>query len=330
MMTTKNAIILLLVFSVLSCETSKKSGVEPEIHQQIPGKPQIPTVASEWKHIFNPNNTRSDIDTTWYTNDHGFIKGADGKWHAYGIIGHKPINPWTGEDKFFHISSDQLFSDQWEDHDYALKAKKGVERVLWAPHLFKEGNEYVMFYNAGNLQENAPTYASWGTLHKAASKDMFTWERHAFNPLFSDPGHARDSYVMEHNGTYYYYYTRTFSEVDLRSCVAVRTGPDLDHWSGPKIVHIQPFEVYWGGDAESPTVIYKDGLFYLFVCLAMTEYNLTHVYWSEDPLDFPKENLVTALKTHAAEVIDAGDQGWFISDTGWDKKGLYLAKLEWK
>ncbi len=291
---------------------------------------QIPVVKGKWKHIFNPNDTRHEEDTTWYTNDHCFVKGPDSNWHAYGIIGHKPINPWTGEDKFFHISSDVLFSDNWEDHDYALRAKKDVERVLWAPHVIKEAHHYSMFYNAGNLQENAPSYASWGTLHKATSKDMFQWKRHAFNPLFSDPGHARDSYLMNYNGEYYYYYTRTYSEVDLRSCVAVRKGPDTDHWSGPKIVHIQPFEVDWGGDAESPTVIYKDGLFYLFICLAMTEYNLTHVYWSDDPMDFPIENLVTTIEIHAAEVIDTGDQGWYISNTGWDKKGLYIAKLIWE
>lgn len=290
----------------------------------------VPKVVSPWKHIFNPNDTRSEIDTTWYTNDHCFTKGPDGKWHAYGIIGHQPTNPWTGEDKFFHISSAELFTEKWEDHDYALRTKEGVERVLWAPHIYKENGEYTMFYNAGNLQDHAPNYASWGTLHKATSKDMFTWERHDLNPLFSDPGHARDSYMLKHQGKYYYYYTRTFSEVDFRSSVAVRTGPDTDHWSGPKIVHTQPYEVYWGGDAESPTVIYKDGLFYLFICLAMTEYNLTHVYWSADPTDFPIENLVTTFKDiHAAEVIDAGNGDWYISNTGWDKKGLFLAKMEW-
>ncbi len=316
-----------ILIGAMSCETAQKAETSRQEQTVTLYKPKV---VGEWKHIFNPNDTRSQIDTTWYTNDHCFVLGSDKKWHAYGIIGHKPINPWTGENKFFHISSTDIFGDSWEDHDYAMRAKEGQERVLWAPHVYKEGDEYVMFYNAGNLQAHAPNYASWGTLHKATSKDMFHWERHKFNPLFSDPGHARDSYVMKHDGEYYFYYTRTFNEVDLRSCVAVRKGPDLDHWSGAKIVHTQPYEVDWGGDAESPTVIYKDGVFYLFVCLAMTEYNLTHVYWSTDPMNFPKENLITTLKAHAAEVIDAGDQGWFISNTGWDKKGLYLAQLEWE
>lgn len=328
-MKTKYFLSGLIILSLFACSKPKKQ-TSLTLNESVSKKIQVPKVIGKWKHIFNPNDTRSEIDTTWYTNDHCFSLGSDGVWHAYGIIGHKPINPWTGENKFFHISSKDLFSDKWEDHDYALRAKDGVERVLWAPHIFEENGLYTMFYNAGNLQKNAPNYASWGTLHKATSTDMFNWKRHELNPLFSDAGHARDSYIMKHDNEYYFYYTKTFSEVDLRSCVAVRKGPDLDHWSGSKIVHTQPLEVDWGGDAESPTVIYKDGLFYLFVCLAMTEYNLTHVYWSEDPMSFPKENLVTTLDIHAAEVIEVGNDDWYISNTGWDKKGLFLAKLIWE
>lgn len=290
---------------------------------------EIPVITGGWQHIFNPNDTRSDIDTTWYTNDHCFAKGPDGRWHAYGIIGHKPINPWTGEDKLFHISADVFNQQTWDDHDYALHAKEGVERVLWAPHVFEDNGTWHMFYNTGNLQPNAPNYASWGQLNRAHSKDMTNWERHPLNPQFSDPGHARDSYVMKDDGTYYFYYTKTYNEVDLRSCVAVRTSPDLEHWSGAQIVHTQPFECDWGGDAESPFVVKRGDVYYLFICLAMSEYEKTHVYWSTDPLNFPIENFVCELKTHAAEVIKVSDDQWYISNTGWDKNGVFIAPLEW-
>jgi len=293
---------------------------------------QIPKIASQWQHIFNPNDTRSNIDTTWYTNDHCFAKGPNGKWHAYGIIGHKPINPWKGETRFFHISADLFSQEKWEDHDYALETKPGVERVLWAPHVFheKDNDTWHMFYNIGNRQENAPTYASWGQLCRADSKDMYKWDRHPLNPLFSDPGHARDSYILKTEGVYYYYYTRTHDEVDLRSTVAVRTSPDLKHWSGPKRVHTQSLRCDWGGDCESPFVVEKDGLYYMFICRAMTNYNQTHVYWSEDPTYFPKENLVCELPTHASEIIQISEDEWYISNTGWDKKGLFVAKLQWE
>lgn len=291
---------------------------------------EVPVIKGTFVHIFNPNDSRSQEDTTWYTNDHCFIKANDGTWHAFGIIGHKPINPWKGETRFFHISSKDLMKEKWEDHEYALATEPGKERVLWAPYIIKEGKKYYMFYNIGNMQPNAPTYASWGQLCMASSTDLFHWERHDRNPLFSDAGHARDSYVMKYKGQYLYYYTRTFNEVDLRSSVAVRSGSDLFHWSGPKVVHTEPLKNNWGGDAESTFIVEKHGIFYLFLCLASTDYNHTNVYWSKNPEDFPKENLVTTLPVHAAEIIHDGKDRWFISNTGWDKKGLFLAPLEWQ
>lgn len=323
--------IVVLIFTtiplLLSC--SGEGGGEVEA-----GKIETPTIVGEWQHIFDPNDTRSDIDTTWYTNDHCFTKGSDGKWHAYGIIGHKPINPWTGEKSLFHISSLNFTGERWRDHDYALTVKEGVERVLWAPHVFhdKESDSWAMFYNIGNMQTtpDAPTYASWGQLCRANSEDMFQWSRDPLNPLFSDAGHARDSYLFKDKDTYYYYYTRTFNEVDLRSVVAVRTGPDMEHWSGAKVVHIQPLQSDWGGDAESPTVIKRGDIYYLFICRAMTDYNQTHVYWSRDPLNFSIDNFICSLPTHASEIINVSEDIWYISDTGWDKKGVYVAKLEWR
>lgn len=310
-----------LLISLCSC-----TAVEEQKESRI----ETPTIVGEWQHIFNPNDSRGDIDTTWYTNDHCFVLGSDGKWHGYGIIGHAPINPWTGEKSLFHITADSFTQQKWEDKGDALEVVEGVERVLWAPHVIEDNGVWSMFYNTGNMQENAPYYASWGQLRRADSKDMYKWERDPLNPLFSDPGHARDSYILKDGDLYYYYYTKTFSEVDLRSCVAVRTSPDMQHWSGSQIVHVQPYECDWGGDAESPCIVKRGENFYLFTCLAMSGYNKTHVYWSKDPLNFPIENFVCELETHASEVIKVSDDEWYISNTGWDKKGLFIATLEWK
>jgi hypothetical protein len=87
---------------------------------------------------------------------------------------------------------------------------------------------------------------------------------------------------------------------------------------------------HWAGDAESPFVVERNGIYYLFICLALTEYNLTKVYWSEDPQNFPIENFVCDLPTHASEVIEVADNEWYISDTGWKKGGVYIAKMAWK
>lgn len=293
---------------------------------------QVPKICGAFVHIWDPNESDARRKTTdaWYANDHCFIQAEDGSWHAYGIIGHKPIDPWITETNFFHISAQSITQPKWEDHGYALTVKPGVERVLWAPHIIKEADTYYMFYNVGNLQPDAKNQASWGQLCVATSGDLFHWTRHDRNPLFSDPGHARDSYVLKYNGQFYYYYTRVFNEVDHRSSVAVRIGQDPFHWSGPKIAHVQPLKNNYAGDAESAFVIRKDDLFYMFLCRANTEYNRTDVYWSKDPENFPEENLVCTLPVHAAEVVHDKMAGWFISNTGWDKKGLSLAPLEWQ
>ena len=311
--------ITLVSTIVLLVSSMTASGQKPAL--------EIPEISGPFVHIFDPNDTREGGN--WYTNDHTFIKAKDGTWHAFGIIHHLPVSPWN-ETRFFHITAKSIKQSKWEDHGYALTAKPGVERVLWAPYILKDHGLYYMFYNIGNMQESAPNYASWGQLCLATSNDLYTWTRHDRNPLFSDPGHARDSYIMKYKGKYYYYYTKVFNEVDLRSSVAVRTGNDLLHWSGAKIAHVQPFKVNWGGDAESSFVVHKNGMFYLFICRAMTSYNRTDVYYSKDPEDFPVENLVCTLPVHAAEVVYDKKEGWFISNTGWDKKGLSLAPLQWK
>jgi hypothetical protein len=299
-----------------------------------------PTVAGPWRHIFDPNVLRKPVDgMNWYTNDHSFVFGSDGQWHCYGIIGwgkftvqmdpKNDVDPWNRETVLFHITAPNIEDTNWTEHDYAMSVDKGVERVLWAPYVIKTGKDYTMFYNTGSLFKNADTYASFGSLRKASSTDMYHWKKYELNPLFSDPGHSRDSYVMNYNGLWYYYDCRVKSELDSTSCLAVRTSPDLVYWSGPKIVHEEPPFGHWGGNTESPFVVHYKGLFYLFICYS-SDYNKTLVYWSADPTNFPKENFVTTINAHAVEIIHTDNDKWYISNTGWDKKGLYLAKLDWK
>ncbi len=295
-------------------------------------KPRIytPKIVGDYKPVFKPNQTRPERQGQWYTNDHCFIKGDDGQWHAYGIIGKKPASPWGGEKNLFHVSGDSLMSNDWVEHEYALSVDPAYDRVLWAPHAIKHGDMYYMYYAGGNRQENANTYCSWGTVQVSTSKDLFNWTRSESNPIISEPGHARDAYLVKFDNEYYMYYTRTYDEVDHRSTVAVRRSPDLEYWSSFKRAHIQPLKNDWGGDAESPYVVKYKGLYYLFVCIASSSYDVTCVYWSENPLDFPRENLVCKLDSHAPEVLYDEKDGWFISTTGWNKDGLYIAKMVWE
>jgi hypothetical protein len=303
--------------------------------------PKIPTIKGPWNHLYNPCQTYFIERTTrlnrnhWYTNDHCFIKSSDDIWHVYGIIGYKVLGmafSWIIEKNLFHLTSFSLANDVWEEHDYALTAnpEKG-EQYTWAPHAILKDEKIFMFYAAGNLRPFSIISGIHGRIQLAISKDGFNWELNDANPIFSGPGNARDPMIFEHEKQYYAYYTSSFNEKDKRSCVSVRKSPDLLHWSGPKIAFIYPGRrSRWAGNTESPYVVKYEKLFYLFVCHASDEYNLTSVYWSENLDYFPSENKVCDLETHASEIIFDETEGWFISNTGWDKEGLYLSPLLWE
>ena len=53
----------------------------------------VPEIGGPFIHIFDPGDERKEGDSAWYTNDHTFIRGRDGSWHAYGIIHHLPVRP---------------------------------------------------------------------------------------------------------------------------------------------------------------------------------------------------------------------------------------------
>ncbi|MBN2155405.1 MAG: family 43 glycosylhydrolase [Candidatus Lokiarchaeota archaeon] len=304
------------------------------------GKLKIPAISGTWSHIFNPNETKFMNRLTimnkshWYTNDHCFVRGPDNLWHGYGIIGYNILGfafSWIIEQNLFHITSDSLTRNVWQEHNYALNADRTKgEQYAWAPHIISKNNLLYMYYAAGNLRPFSIISGIHGRIQLATSEDGFKWKRNEYNPIFSGPGNARDPMIFELNSQYFAYYTTSYNEKDKRSCVAVRTSPDLRHWSGPKIAFIYPGKnSKWAGNTESPFVVCNEEIFYLFVCHAQKKYNLTSVYWSEDPELFPNENHVCDLNTHASEIIFDGEEGWFISNTGWDKKGLFLAPLEW-
>jgi len=302
--------------------------------------PRIPIIKGTWSHIFNPCQTYFIERTTkfnrnhWYTNDHCFVKSSDNLWHSYGIIGYKVLGfafSWIIEKNLFHITSDSLIGNKWVEHDYALSADplKG-ELHAWAPHVIIKNEIYYMFYAAGNLRPFSTFTGPHGRIQLSTSENGFDWSLSEWNPIFSGPGDARDPMIFEHDNMYFAYYTSSYNEKDMHSCVSVRKSSDLLHWSGPKIAFIYPGRTsMWAGNTESPFVVQYEDIFYLFVCHAIDKYNLTSVYWSNDPKFFPNQNKVCDLNAHASEIIFDEKEGWFISNTGWDKQGLYLTSLKW-
>ncbi|GMA15324.1 glycosyl hydrolase family 32 (plasmid) [Deinococcus metallilatus] len=289
-----------------------------------------PRIASPFVHLYDPNLARPGDDRNWYTNDHTVFRGQDGLWHATGICGVRPADPFAGEQVFFHARGASLEQGGWEECPPTLRADhwRG-ERFLWAPHVVRQGGRYVMAYAAGGPRvtpEHPEGVCDHYGLYFAHSEDGEHWARHPLNPIFREPGHARDPMLLQVEDGWRMYYTGVMGEEDRRGAVRMRRSPDLEHWSGAQVVNVQPGPHDFGRDAESPFVVEREGVYYLFVCRAMSSYRDTRVYASHDPARFEQE--VARLAVHAAEVVQDGDS-YYITDTGWDKCGLYAARLEW-
>lgn len=322
----------------------------------------VPYVAGEFSRIFHAGQVpgwykgmrsidrgaafeRLDRESgEWYVNDHCLVRGADGRWHLFGIIGPKPPNPLRNELQFFHAVGDSPLAAGWDELPYALVADPASERSIWAPAVWPVDATTPAGPTNGGLAEgeSAMLYAamprdhSWGRANRGKMQlalsrdgDMVEWSRHEANPVYLAPGDGRDPYIFRHDGRFLVYTTRTVNEADQRSAVGVRTSPDLRHFSGPRIAHVQPYAAANAGDAESPVVIERGGWYYLFVCRAASAYRLTSVYASRDPLSFPIEGHVADLAVHAAEVVRLEGDRWVITDCGWDLDGVYAAELGW-
>ena len=88
------------------------------------------------------------------------------------------------------------------------------------------------------------------------------------------------------------------------------------------------------GVPESPMIIERRGWFYLFWTLYDGDNgsydNRTFVYVSRTPYDFSAAEEVGMLLTHAPELIQDEEGGWFITSAEWPRRGVSIAPLEWR
>jgi len=280
-------------------------------------------VMGESVHIFDPGEGEL---RPWYINDHCIVRGPDNKFHLFGITHTKEVfpPPWA-EHEFAHASSDQLFRQGWQKHERVLRIDKELgETHVWAPHVIEKDDLYYIFYAAGGGHWDAMT-------NLATSRDLFLWKRHPENPMFRDFYDARDPMVYKHGDEYVMYYTKTYSEDDHRSTVAIRRSMDLVHWSEPEFALVlsdYPRAVN-SGHTESPYYFQYNGRHYLCICNPYYHYRFSRVFVSDNPFHFDEKDEITSLIAHCPEVIEA-DGRWAVSHAGWFYNGVYLAPVEWR
>ncbi len=227
-----------------------------------------------------------------------------------------------GEYASFHaVSSSTNFEGSIEEHHYndlskilTPKNRPGEIPQNHAPYIIRKDELYQMVYGHSPIR-------------LAVSSNLYDWETKG--ELFADPDGARDPNLLLYNGTYYLTYCSIKS-------VRMVTSKDLIHWSTPMtILKTNKF------DPESPTLIFQNNTFYLFVCAWEDDWDgrdiqgaYTHkayVYNSDDLTDFGTDNEkeITILNSHAPEIFQAEDGQWYISSVEWAKRGVSIDKLEW-
>jgi len=255
----------------------------------------------------------------WVPNDHTVLKGRDGRWHAFGITHPQPppgANVHEAEWLSFHAASpvgnlkDHLREGAWEDLPKILppEERPGEIRENHAPFIVERDGVYHMFYGPNPIR-------------LAVSEDLFHWEPRG--AVFSQDGGARDPNILAHEGRYIMCYCS-------RQSVLARVSNDLLHWGDP----VEIFRMRVQGYPESPFLVERAGLFYLFWCLwdydGSEPYNdNTFVFGSEDPLDFNESPQVGHIRAHAPEVFRDESGGWFISSAERPRRGVSIASLRW-
>jgi beta-fructofuranosidase len=272
--------------------------------------------AGNFTYIYDPSVGEQE---KWYINDHTFIKDTNGTWHLFGITHQEPADP-VHEILFAHATAPHL-SGPWIKQPFALKVNFSYfgEVHLWAPHVIHVNQTYYMFYNGGDADHTK--YA----ISLATSKDLYNWTRLPSGPLFRDGFDARDPMVTKINNTWYLFYCATNPPQSGNHVIAYRTSNDLIHWSERQIAFTDPSKGTFGGPTESPFVVFNNGWWYLFTG-PRNDYRKTDVFRSQTPTNFPLNQQVGQIHSHAAEVINDGEK-WWISHCGWGQGGVYLAPL---
>jgi hypothetical protein len=119
------------------------------------------------------------------------------------------------------------------------------------------------------------------------------------------------------------------------SAIFCRTSHDLKQWSEPLIVSAGGQAAtqcnWYGGDAECPFVVRRDGLFTLFRNQLYGVPSLNTQYASPNPLNFGVGHdrfRIGTLPVAAPEVFQHEDQ-WYLAALNPELDGIRITRLRW-
>ena len=301
----------------------------------------IPSIDGEWWQVAGNPDLGEYTDPGQQPVDFGVWQAKDGTWQLWSCIRHTNCGEKT---RLFHCwESQSLTEPNWQPMGIAMEADTTLGEQsggLQAPYVFMENDTWYMFYG------------DWGRICLATSKDGKKFKR-VLNEkgqpdLFTGPYmNTRDPMVYREDGLYYCYYMGHTDQDGMvpengqmvkkkyKSAIFCRTSADMRHWSEPVMVsaggEAAEMDNWFGGDAECPFVLKKDGFYYLFRNQRYGENNLNTQYASLNPLDFGVGHdvfRISTLPVAAPEIVYHDGQYYiFALNTGLD--GIRMAKLKW-
>jgi hypothetical protein len=285
---------------------------------------EIPCLIGESRLVYPPEPPGDARQ--WFINDHCFYTAPDGLLHWFGI--NNPYLPGGERLYEYHpyighaTATDPL--GEWTRCPWAIDDSDGAQYLgaPWVAWLPGEGR-YVMLFES--------KIAGRRELELAYSTDLFTWQRTG-QPVLAHLAHTkRDPCVISGDQGEYLLYLCTPSAQG--SSITVTPTRDFRHYGETRTCLLIEDGVSWGG-LESPFVLRRGSLYYLFATYAHRHYDETMVWVSERHDHFAVGDVVTTLYGHAAEIFEHAGKT-FISSCGpedcqhLNRHGLYLAELAW-
>ncbi len=291
---------------------------------------QIPTIDGDWWQV------AGDPDLGEYTSpkqqpvDFGVWQAKDGTWQIWSCIRHTKAGG-NGGRLFHRWEGKTLFDTNWNPMGIAMEADTTLGETfggLQAPHVIKNDDVYYMLY--GDTENICLAISKDGKEFTRVINDEGT------PALFTGPyWNTRDAMTLKHGDLYYCYYTGHMTDKEPDAAIFCRTSVDLYNWSEPMMVSgggsPRDKDRWFGGDAECPFVVEKDGLFYLFRNQMYGEENLNTQYCSPNLMDFGVNDdqfMIGEMAVAAPEIIFHEGE-YYMAALLPSLKGIRIAKLKW-
>ena len=289
----------------------------------------VPQIVGPWWQVAGNPDLGDYTSEKQQPVDFGIWQADDGTWQIWSCIRHTKCGGHTR--LFYRWEGQQLKNSNWRPMGIAMQADPSLGEShggLQAPHVFRDGGEYFM------------VYGDWHRICLARSHDGKTFERLANDQgqpaLFSGPyDQVRDAMLLKVGNLFCCYYMGHQKDAQHPSAIFCRTSHDLKQWSEPLIVSAGGQAAtqcnWYGGDAECPFVVRRDGLFTLFRNQLYGVPSLNTQYASPNPLNFGVGHdrfRIGTLPVAAPEVFQHEDQ-WYLAALNPELDGIRITRLRW-